>query len=103
MIFKRLKKISKTKKMLKGKLNKKKFVFFNCTTLIGLVLSSFWNEKSEYTPESRIESARIQEELKRKQEEDKTKNRNDEFTLTSKKERKFFDSDGKPYSFNDPK
>jgi hypothetical protein len=48
-----------------------------------------------------VETARIQEEQKRKQEQDRNKKQIDEYSL--KKERKYFDSDGKPYSFNDPK
>lgn len=64
----------------------------------------FWNEKSEFTPESRIEVARVQEELKQKRQESRSKMPTDDLSIgEKKKERKFFDPEGKPYSFNDPK
>lgn len=66
-------------------------------------IESYWSEKAAYTPESRLETARVQEEMREKREKEKTKKgAYDEFD-TGKRERKFFDHEGKPYSFNDPK
>ena len=64
----------------------------------------FWNEKSDYTPESRLETHYQQEKLKKQEEDGKKKEINPDYAdLNVKRERKFFSDDGKPYSFNDPK
>jgi len=64
---------------------------------------SFWSEKCEYTPESRLETHFYQEECKRKQDEERSKKGLDALNQEYKRERKFFTDEGKPYSFNDPK
>ena len=64
---------------------------------------SFWNENSEFTPESRVEAARVQEETKKKRQDAKSGHTIDELKNEMKKERRFFDPEGRPYSFNDPK
>jgi protein TilB len=64
---------------------------------------TFWNEKSEFTPESRLEVHLQQEQQKKKEEEEKTKKQAEQNPMSVKKERKYFAEDGRPYSFNDPK
>ncbi len=67
-------------------------------------MRSFWNEKAEFTPESRLETHLQQEKQKQKEEEEKIKKQKCSVTLEpAKRERKFFSDDGKAYSFNDPK
>ncbi|CAF1006287.1 unnamed protein product [Brachionus calyciflorus] len=75
---------------------KKKFDFENDEEQ-----EKFWQEKTDYTPESRLETARIQQEIKRKQDEERQKHQKEH--SMPKKERKYFDENGKPYCFNDPK
>lgn len=65
-------------------------------------VESYWQEEAEFTPESRLETARVQEEMRKKHDEARGKQMFDEFN-PAKRERRFFDQDGKPYSFNDPK
>ena len=51
-----------------------------------------------------MEAHKQQEEMKRKQEEEKANKGNNELIeATKNKQRRFFGEDGKPYSFNDPK
>ncbi len=64
---------------------------------------SFWAEKSDYTPESRMETHRQKERLKEKQEEEKNSKKKFQMDDFKSKERKYFSEDGRPYSFNDPK
>ena len=63
----------------------------------------FWNESTDYTPESRRET-HIQAMKIKKQEEEKKKSTRPEYDEACKpRVRQFFGADGHPYSFNDPK
>lgn len=67
-------------------------------------VEKFWSEKAEFTPEARLETARVQEEMRKKREQEQTKKTYDELLGEgTKRERRYFDQEGKPYSFNDPK
>ena len=64
---------------------------------------SFWADKTDFTPESRLETHKQKERLKQKQEEEANSNKRFQMQDYKPKERKYFSDDGRPYSFNDPK
>ncbi len=65
---------------------------------------AFWKEKTEHTPEARLQTHMQQLKLNKQEEEAKKKATTPEYEeMLVKKERQFFSDDGRPYSFNDPK
>jgi len=58
----------------------------------------YWNEKSEFTPESRIETHKFTESQKKK-----TVDKKDAIEQEFKKPRKYFSDDGVPFNCNEPK
>lgn len=63
--------------------------------------SRYWSEKSDFTPESRIQAHIEQERIQKKHEEEKNKTGMDYLKETHKRERKYFDDSGKPFNFNE--
>ena len=78
-------------------------IAFKRKSIVLFFSQSFWKDKTEYTPECRLETHKQKERLKQKQDEEANSNKKFHMQDLKPKERKYFSDDGRPYSFNDPK
>lgn len=88
------------KVFLSSKTQCHKVNFYDCSD-IEKISESFWNEKTPYTPESRLETYEVMK--LQKEGKLKPKNAENHASSESQKRKLFFAEDGRPYNINEPK